>query len=90
MQVEYPAAAASLACQDDHLIHTACEPQTAAFMLRHHLHVVLQVANANAKAIAQTLTYYSQYVCTCCRGNSYAYSAVAADVQVNTGTSAAC
>lgn len=40
-----------------------------------------QVANAHAKSIAQTLTFYSQYVCTCCVGNSGAYSAVKADVQ---------
>lgn len=40
-----------------------------------------QIANAHAKSIAQTLTFYSQYVCTCCRGNSGAYSAVAADVK---------
>ena len=88
-QTEHPAAAASIVSTQP-CEHTACEPQAEASTLPHQLYVVLQIANAHAKSIAQTLTFYSQYVCTCCRGNSGAYSAVAADVKVSTGTPTAC
>jgi hypothetical protein len=42
----------------------------------------LQTINALATAIAETLNHYETYVCSCCIGNSKAYTVVGADVQV--------
>ena len=39
---------------------------------------------AVSSAIAQTITHISTYVCSCCTGNSLAYTVAAADVQVCT------
>jgi hypothetical protein len=39
------------------------------------------VANAYAEAVAATLIVYNSHVCTCCTGNSKAFTSVAAGVQ---------
>lgn len=44
----------------------------------------LQTVEAVSSAIAQTITHLSTYVCSCCTGNSGAYTVVGADVQVRT------
>lgn len=42
----------------------------------------VQVVNAVSTAVAKTVIHWNTYVCSCCIGNSAAYTVVKADIQV--------
>lgn len=65
----------------DPIIKAYCDASNPTDNLMPLEAAVNATVNAFATSLAKTLTHYETYVCTCCLGNSNAYTVVKADVQ---------